>query len=263
MNSNSNMMVVAPTFYPNMEDPRYSIALDLCKEAARLELSLLLVDASPDENIRQSLAQAGQPFVQVVQQQSPGKKGVALREGIVKAVHTLKESHQNDDVATFIAFQEPEKVDMLRHWKAVVDHMVATNSDVCVPARSEHSFQSSYPLEQYHSESFANAHLNALARRVQFPAIDWTAGPMALHTRVAHHWISYTTGPQIWDAQIVPLVRSQRWHAARVTSLEVDFFLPAVMKEMEEGSPEWNEKRLLQLNLLFELVGGALKADKE
>ena len=255
-------IVVAPTFYTDRSDDRFTIALDLCRQAAKLQIRLILVDDSPDhDQVRTDLERAGRDatekaFVQVQKQRQTGKKGVALREGIAAALDELS-SAGNVERQGVICFQEPEKIDMLRHWESIISHMHSTNSDICVPRRSHASFQSSYPIEQYHSESFANLHLDSLARQVGFPSIDWTAGPIALSTTKAPHWLEYNG--EIWDAQIVPMVVAQRWHGCSVSSLEVDFILPAAMKQQEEGSPKWGEKRLLQLNLLFEIVGKALK----
>tara|TARA_B100000768_G_scaffold172092_1_gene180008 strand:+ start:259 stop:399 length:141 start_codon:yes stop_codon:yes gene_type:complete len=42
--------------------------------------------------------------------------------------------------------------------------------------------------------------------------------------------------------------------------LKVGYAHPPLMRREEEGRPAWSEKRLLQLNFLFDKVGGALKA---
>ena len=60
----------------------------------------------------------------------------------------------------------------------------------------------------------------------------------------------------------MPFVRARRWHGARVEAFEVGYAHPPLMRQEEEGKPAWSEKRLLQLNFLFDKVGGALKADE-
>ena len=57
------------------------------------------------------------------------------------------------------------------------------------------------------------------------------------------------------DAQIIPYVRGVRDNNWRITSVIVDFRHPKVMKEQEEGSSAFTKKRLMQLNLLFDLLG--------
>ena len=44
-------------------------------------------------------------------------------------------------------------------------------------------------MEQYHSEHFANLHLDALGRAVGLPALDWTFGPVAFRASMARHWL--------------------------------------------------------------------------
>ena len=84
----------------------------------------------------------------------------------------------------------------------------------------------------------------------------------------------------------MPIVHASRWHGARVETFEVSYAHPTpnptpktnpkpqtnpypsevgyahppLMRREEEGRPAWSEKRLLQLNFLFDKVGGALKA---
>lgn len=255
------IIVTAPTFYPNEQDIRLGIALDLCREAAKHELLLILVDASPSEAIRQKLVEAGRgkngvEYVKVVPQTYEGKKGAALREGIHAAHQELQEGETG-----MIAFQEPEKVRMVSQWRNVEETLANQAADVCVPRRSDASFQESYPIEQYHSEQFANLYLDSLGKAVGFPSVDWTMGPIAFKSTFVQSWLDYPG--ELWDMQLVPMIRAQRWHGAKVVSYEFDYYQPDSMKAEEEGVPKWSEKRLFQLNHLFDLVGGALKEDKE
>ena len=68
---------------------------------------------------------------------------------------------------------------------------------------------------------------------------------------------------ELWDAQIVPMVRAARWHGAVVASREVAFSGAAAMRAEEEGVPKWGDKRLDQTNFLFEAIGAALKEPAE
>ena len=83
---------------------------------------------------------------------------------------------------------------------------------------------------------------------------------MAFRASLASHWLDYRQG-ELWDAQLVPLVRAAAaQQQAKVTSYEIDFHHPAVMKTQEEGMPQWSHKRLFQLNHLFDKVGSELVA---
>ena len=260
------IIVVIPTFYTDTNDVRYHLALETCRTIATEGLEGIVVDASPSPQIRQALEDAGtigsKKHVRVVEQISAGRKGTALREGILLADKSLNDDQEEDDqyvVSAFLAFQEPEKVDMVRHWKHLVSVMEEQQADICVPARTDASFRSTYPIEQYHSEQFANLYLNTLAIKTssKFPDIDWTMGPIILRASMARHWSAYHG--DLWDMQLIPMIRAQRWHGAKVLSEPVEYLHPASMKEEEEGVPLWSEKRLMQLNFLFEHVGKALQ----
>lgn len=252
------IIVVIPTFYANKDDIRYHLALDCCRAVAQCGslVKAIVVDASPSEDVRQAMREhgtdgEGNQRVRVVPQTVEGKKGAALREGIALAATELESVEDG-----IIGFQEPEKVDMIQHWKTVAE-LLLKGADICAPRRSDASFKETYPIEQYHSENFANFYLDALANDVGFPSIDWTIGPMAFKASLAKHWAKYQG--DLWDMQLVPMVRAQRWHNAKVVTYEFDYCHPASMKEEELGVPKWSEKRLFQLNFLFEHVGNALK----
>jgi hypothetical protein len=144
--------------------------------------------------------------------------------------------------------------------------MQATQSEIIVPRRENTLFRHTYPIEQYHSENFANLYLDSLGTAAGFPSVDWTMGPIIFRTSLASFWLAYTEG-DLWDVQIVPMIRAWRHLRSQkrddksneVSSYQVDFHHPAAMKQEEEGISNWSEKRLFQLNVLFEKVGGELK----
>eukprot|EP00527_Entomoneis_sp_CCMP2396_P006345 CAMPEP_0198153040 /NCGR_PEP_ID=MMETSP1443-20131203/62354_1 /TAXON_ID=186043 /ORGANISM="Entomoneis sp., Strain CCMP2396" /LENGTH=254 /DNA_ID=CAMNT_0043819229 /DNA_START=231 /DNA_END=992 /DNA_ORIENTATION=+ len=244
-----NIIVIAPTFYANSNNIRFAIGLETCREAARLGIDLILVDASPSEEIRDKLRAAGiakdgsnKSYVEVLKQTYEGKKGAALREAVVAASQKVAAVAAESD--TIVCFQEPEKPDMMRHWKKIVAHMVQTGADIGVPRRSDASFQALYPKEQYHSEMYGNLYLDSLAKAVDFgpsSSVDWLMGPIAWRNKYSPCWAEYKDG-DLWDAQLCPMVHAQRWHNAKVTSYEITYQHPAAMKEEEEGSPKWTEK---------------------
>jgi hypothetical protein len=253
------LIVVAPTFYSSLEENRYLLALEACRKAREYEIRLFLVDGSPLEEVRTGLYNAGKDssgreFVRVIPQASKGKKGAALREAISAAFEALAEEGATEK--GLIAFQELEKVDMFRHWRSVAENMFQNGAGVTTIRRLDASFRDSYPIEQYYAEMFGNFYLDSLGAQIGLPKLDWTSGPMAFKVDQAQHWLAFDG--QIWDAQIVPMIHA---HLAgtKVMSVVVDYKHPESMKEEEQGQPAWSEKRLLQLNHLFELVGKVLK----
>jgi hypothetical protein len=247
------LIVVAPTFYTSLDDLRYKLGLESCRQAAKHGIRLILVDASPLEEVRTGLENAGKDdkgrgFVKVILQISKGKKGSALREVIQEACTEMQNG--------IIAFQELEKVDMFRHWHPLVRHMMATESDVTVLRRAAALFQSTYPIEQYHCETFANMYLDSLGASIGLASVDWTMGPVAFTTKYANYWLEYQG--ELWDVQLVPLIHAHL-QGAKVSSFEVEYHHPETMKEQEQGVALWNEKRLFQLNFLKDTVGKEMK----
>jgi hypothetical protein len=156
---------------------------------------------------------------------------------------------------------------MISFWKDITTHMESTSAEIIVPRRDDSLFRRTYPMEQYHSENFANLYLDSLGKAAGFPSIDWTMGPIIFRTSLASFWLDYMEG-DLWDVQIVPMIRAWRHLRSQrgndnnsndVASYQVAFHHPASMKEEEEGLSSWSEKRLFQLNVLFEKVGGELK----
>jgi hypothetical protein len=247
------LIVVAPTFYTCLEDVRYRLALEACQNAAYHKITVILVDASPTSAIREGLVKAGDGYVEAVPQTAKGRKGAALREAIGLAFRQQQKQQQHENSNHYIAFQELEKVDMFRHWLPILQHMIDTAAQVTVPRRADACFRSTYPMEQYHAESFANAFLSTLGQDIGLVALDWTMGPVALRSDQVHHWINYVEG-ELWDVQLIPLIQAHL-AGAKVTSLDIDYLHPESMKDEEQGDSKWNQKRLMQLNFLNDTVG--------
>ena len=266
----NKLIVVAPTYYASVTEGRFQLAKETCSQAYKHQIRIIIIDGSPlDEDIiYNEFTQNGQfdEYVKVIPQQAIGKKGVALREGIAAAVKELNENKDGDDSPNIIAFQEPEKVDMIRHWKSIVEHMTntstGTNFGIVLPRRSDESFRRTYPIEQYHAETFGNMYLNILGSKIGLPnTIDWTIGPIAFDSNYAKYWLEYTNG-DLWDAQLIPMIRAFVTSDGQIkisANYEIDYEHPTTMKEEEQDSVEWCEKRLYQLQVLKDTVGDELK----
>lgn len=256
--------VVTVTYYPDTSDIRFNLALQLCKLAAEHEIHLIIVDGSPDHsNIRDQFQDTNGYYVHVFQQDVetyPGKGG-SLRQAILKATEWFEENDVDANEAA-ICFTEPEKVDLINHVHDIVEPLLGGRADVIVPTRNDELFRETYPMEQYHSESFGNMHFNLLAREIEgfkeqevsgAAKLDWLFGPFAFKANLASSWLNYPGTS--WDAQMVPYVRGVRNHNWRIMPVAVGFSHSKEMKEQEEGDHVWTTKRLTQLNLLFDLLG--------
>mmetsp|Transcript_25356 Transcript_25356/g.54532 ORF Transcript_25356/g.54532 Transcript_25356/m.54532 type:complete len:178 (+) Transcript_25356:194-727(+) len=108
--------VVTTTYYPDISDIRFHLALELCRLAHLHKIHLIIVDDSPEhESVRDHFQQAGTPeYVHTFQQDKTNYsgKGGALRQAIQGAANLIEKSKTergnalNDAVICFI---EPEK----------------------------------------------------------------------------------------------------------------------------------------------------------
>ena len=88
------VVVVTVTYYPNIADIRFPLALELSELAAAREIQTVIVDDSPDHPaVRDALEQAGKGRVKVYQQNKDMYKGkgcittsnlLCKRDGIIK-----------------------------------------------------------------------------------------------------------------------------------------------------------------------------------
>ena len=269
MEEHSRTCVVTVTYYPDISDIRFHLALDLCKLATRHKIHLIVVDGSPDHvTVRDKFLCESDGYVHVFEQnrEQYSGKGGSIRQAISKGTEWIVESNSHkagvDESSllneSIICFTEPEKVDLMNHVEAVVRPILRGEADVVVPTRNDELFRRTYPIEQYHSESFGNLHFNLLAKKFQgFQAgggdLDWLFGPFAFKAALASSWLSYSGNS--WDAQMVPYVRGVRKLDWKISSVTINFSLREEMKRQEEGDPVWTTKRLHQLDLLFDLLG--------
>ena len=122
------------------------------------------MDASPDTALVEIMRQAGGERVQICSQAVKGRqKGAALREAAMLASGLPGVTDH-----TFLCWQEAEKVEMVGLWKGVFEHETVSRSplysDIVVPYRELTSFQKSYPIEQFHSEQYANMYMDCVAK---------------------------------------------------------------------------------------------------
>lgn len=256
--------VFTTTHYPDISDIRFHLALELCRLAQLYKIHLIIVDDSPEhETVRDQFQQAGE-YVHAFQQDKTNYsgKGGAIRQAIHHAASLIQEINLergnglNDAV---ICFTEPEKVDLMNHMTLLAKPILDGATDVVIPTRNDEFFRQTYPMEQYHSESFGNLHFDLLAKHFEgfqqegAKKLDWLFGPFAFKATLARSWLDYDGTS--WDAQLIPYVRGVREHGWRIMAVTVNFRHPKEMKEQEEGFPEWTKKRLKQLTLLFDLLG--------
>lgn len=233
MEEKRRIVVFTCTYYASADDVRLECCLSMLRLAASLDVRVVVVDDSSTE-IRETMQKCGERHV-IRKQESKGKKGVAMREAIRIALQ----------FGDFLCWQEAEKVDMIRHWSSIP----LAEVDVLVPARREDLFRSTYPLEQYHSESFANMLVGLAVKRLGYSHfVDWHFGPFGFRKELADLWLDHDG--ELWDAQILPVIQAIKNNRV-VRSVTVPFSAPVQMKNQEEGNLAFAQKRLMQINFLI------------
>jgi hypothetical protein len=247
LNIKSRAVLFTCTFYSDISDLRFHQCINTVRQCQHLPI--VIVDGSPFE-VHKELINTGAIVFRETGRFGSGKGG-ALREAAYIAA-----SLPGVNSSTWLCWQEAEKTDMIRCWQDFLfSETVKDMDDIITPNRDDGSFKKSYPIEQYHSESYGNYYLNSVMRSAlkekldcNVRNIDWHFGPFAFRQRVTNLWTSYKGNS--YDAQLVPIVHGIRKGYRVNTDITVPFLLDEKMKEQEEGNIEFIEKRLNQLNVL-------------
>lgn len=219
------MLFVVIPIYSRINDYRFRLTKELLETDS--SASLVIVDSSPEpfSHIVRELTEMNPRNYYVY---GPDlKKGGAIRRGIE---HALSLSINDSDM---IGFQEPEKVDMLRHYEETdtIAMFRRASFDTC-------------PKEQHHQEMFINHFMTNVIEH----DYDWTFGPILFNKRYARYFLECHEDD--WNAQIEPVVRAL--HAGvKVQDVIVDFQYSKEQKENEENNMSYIEKRLKQANYWF------------
>ena len=267
----TGIVVFTCTYYRSKHDLRFQQCLKTIERAQFYGQVLVIVDGSPNEEVHEILCKQSNVIIQ--KEEQSGGKGVQLR-----AAAEIASKLPGVTDKTLLCWQEPEKTDMIQCWRHVRmqaqthDDDDDDDDDVIVPYREPYCFQTFYPIEQYHSETYGNFYLdcvmkdalkedkNARSPRLtdqgleqemskskhKIPCIDWHFGPFCFRAKHIGLWTNYKTGYS-YDAQLVPIVHAMR-KGLVVSSVMVPFQLDSNMKHQEEENFAFIEKRLNQLN---------------
>lgn len=249
----NDMVIFTCTYYSNINDLRLNQCLKtLQSEFGAASVPVVVVDGSPPE-VHECLKRCTGAIVRREQKIYGKGKGGALREAAM-----IAGSLPGVTKSTFLCWQEAEKSDMMRCWQTEVREGSNTSDEVICPARDDTCFRNSYPIEQYHSESYGNYYLNCIMKGeleatnkdasgiISCGEIDWHFGPFAFRRQLLDLWMKYEGSS--YDAQLIPIVAAIRKGHQVNTGINVTFKLDDQMKKQEEGNLDFIEKRLHQLN---------------
>ena len=228
---------VTGTYYPDLNDIRFEIALDTANQWKGLELPLVVVDGSPDNKVAGALRARG---ATVLAARQPGIAS-QRQEG---ALYVLGQG--GDKIIT----HEPEKPSTPAIAREVAD--ILDDHSIVVIGRTERSKESMPPFQR-RTEELAGW---VLERTLGLPA-DALAGPRGYNRQGMQHLLRYPSdrpGMNNWIYMYDnPL--AARANGERVGNIQADLMYPEAQVEQETGNPAFDRKRYeqfaLQLNYLL------------
>lgn len=228
---------VTGTYYPDLNDIRFEIALDTANQWKGLELPLVVVDGSPDNKVAGALRARG---ATVLAARQPGIAS-QRQEG---ARYVLGQG--GDKIIT----HEPEKPSTPAIAREVAD--ILDDHSIVVIGRTERSKESMPPFQR-RTEELAGW---VLERTLGLPA-DALAGPRGYNRQGMQHLLRYPSdrpGRNNWIYMYDnPL--AARANGERVGDIQADLMYPEAQVEQETGNPAFDRKRYeqfaLQLNYLL------------
>jgi hypothetical protein len=261
-----NLVVFTCTYYASTEDLRLHQCIETLNNPTygSTTVATVVVDGSPRE-IHEYLKKA---CIHAIICKEEGLRYGKGKGGALREAADIAGSLPGVEDDTWLCWQEAEKSDMMRCWQTEViceenNAILSINDTVICPKRNDACFKRSYPIEQYHSESYGNYYMNCVMKgslqavnhaknekdpMIRCEEIDWHFGPLAFRKKLLPLWLKYEG--MSYDAQLIPIVAAIRKGYAVNSAIEVTFMLDGKMKEQEEDNLDFIEKRLYQLNNL-------------
>lgn len=227
---------VTGTYYPDLRDVRFEIALNTAKGWSEQELPLVVVDGSPDDKVAGALRARGATVLAAQQpgiasQRQEGARYV-LQEGGDKIITHEPEKPSTPGIARTVA-------------KMLDDHSIV------VIGRTERSKESMSPF-QLRTERLAGW---VLEHTLGLPA-DALAGPRGYNRQGMQHLLRYPSdspGMNNWIYMYDnPL--AARANGERIGDIQADLMYPEAQVEQETGNPTFDRKRYEQFALQLDYL---------
>lgn len=258
--SSPPIVLVTITFFADADSPRLELALALVRDAVAAGLPTVVADDSPGTAVAEKFKDAGAFVVEEGGSAHGGGKGGAIRAALACAVEKFGKEGA-------VLYTEPEKVGLVRFANEICAPLLDRTAAVVVPRRTRDAFRRTYPIEQYHSESFGGLSLDIAAREAGLTGLperlDWFFGPFACQRFHASKWLQFAATD--WTAQIVPFVQLAE-DGKKLAIVEVAYEHREAQKADEEGKGTWAKKRLVQLNAILprlEQIFGEIRTGKD
>ncbi len=229
---------VAGTFYPDLDDVRFEIALDTAKKWKELELPFVVVDGSPDSKVAGALRARG---------------------ATVLTAYALGIASQRQEGARYVIDQggnkiitsEPEKPSM-PEFAEEISRMLDKNS-VVVIGRTEASKESMPPFQRRTEEL-----IGWLFKHILGVPADSLAGPRGYNRQGMQHLLDYPSdapGMNNWLYMYYTVLAAMA-NGERVGEIKIDLIYPKSMVEQETDNLDFDRKRYEQARMQAHILLG-------
>lgn len=224
------IILVTTTSYKsnsNSDICRSALALNLVKEADKFGYPIIVVDeGSPQKLIDDFRKNHARVYTQE-------KKGMGIgRRQAFQLAH--------DSGEEVIVWVEPEKDTFIRYIDCCAEPILKGEAELVIPRRKS---LESYPDFQRDSETNGNNFF----QEITGTSIDIFFGPRIFRRNLAHYFTDYDGRyGDLWDSINVPIVEMV-FNRERTREVIVDYEYPVSQSALESNSPEFYEKRRIQL----------------
>ena len=229
---------VTGTYYTDLNDVRFEIALDTAKKWKELELPFVVVDGSPDSKVAGALRARGATVLTayalgIASQRQEGARYVIDQGG--------------NKIITF----EPEKLSM-PEFAEEISRMLDKNS-VVVIGRTEASKESMPPFQRRTEEL-----IGWLFKHILGMPADSLAGPRGYNRQGMQHLLDYpsdTPNMKKWPYMYYTVLAAMA-NGERVGEIEVDLMYPKSMVKQETDNLDFDGKRYEQARMQAHILLG-------
>ncbi|MDQ3239067.1 MAG: glycosyltransferase [bacterium] len=230
MNAISENTVIATCTLYNLETSsdicRAELALRMIKSAVDKGFEVIVVDASPGEELRHEFAKNGAK----VFAQSKSGMGNSRRQALKECYETKK---------PFIAFVDPEKVEYIPSLHRSIEPLALGVGSMIIPRRKS---METYPTSQQLSEPF----INAFWKDLTSTSFDITFGVRSWKRELTSYFLNYKGeyGDK-WDCMYIPILDALHDNQ-KIVEVTIDYDHPKDQTDIEEHDLGFYWKRLHQ-----------------
>jgi hypothetical protein len=240
-----NVAVAMTTMY-DMNSPvgqvRANLALQTIRGFRDLGAKVYVVDGNSSSEFVDHLKSAG---IHVYQEKiSEGKHpmGRSRRQALELAC---------EEGRKIVLWTEPEKNCIPSQLYKLVEPVLNNSVDIVIPDRRP---LSTYPISQQYAENFGNSYWKEITNT----DLDMWGGVrvIANNTDAMSNFLNYKGEyGDLWDGAYVPVIQTiVEQGKTRVMGIKIDYVHPEKQRRIEEGNPDFTNKRLSQLNNLFPAI---------